>query len=90
MKLDFSFGPEFDEHCPVGDPDGSKGDPAPNMHCTCWYDGDGCCRCKAVPLTEEQMRAQGMLDEAPQSEEICTCGMYMDSQHTQDCPGGFV
>lgn len=53
---------DFDEFCPVGDPDGYKGDPESNMHCRCWYDGDGCCRCKAPGLTEEQMREQGMIE----------------------------
>jgi hypothetical protein len=50
------LGNVFDEHCPVG----HKSDPAPNMHCTCWYDGDGCCRCNDPAMTEEQKRAQGM------------------------------
>jgi hypothetical protein len=40
--------PFFDEYCPVG----HDGDPAQNMHCTCWYDGDGCCRCKAPAMTD--------------------------------------
>lgn len=53
-----------EQYCPVGDSllrDPSK-DPARNMHCTCWYDGDGCCRCKAQALTAEQRKAQGMDD----------------------------
>jgi hypothetical protein len=50
---------DFDEFCPVGKP---ENDPAPNMHCTCWYDGDGCCRCHAPGLTDEQKRKQGMED----------------------------
>lgn len=52
----------FDEHCPVGDSlhaDDNK-EPARNMHCACWYDGDGCCRCKAPAMTDEQREAQGM------------------------------
>ena len=57
--------PDFDEYCPIGDSllEESYKDPARNMHCTCWYEGDGCCRCKAPALTESQMREQGMLDD---------------------------
>ena len=47
---------EFDEFCPVGKED----DVAPNMHCRCWYDGDGCCRCHARAMTNEERREQGM------------------------------
>jgi len=48
---------EFNEECTVGHPseDGK-------WHCRCWYDGDGCCRCKAPAMTEEQKREQGMED----------------------------
>lgn len=49
---------EDDEFCPVGKED----DVAPNLHCSCWYEGDGCCRCKTPAMTEDQMREQGMLD----------------------------
>jgi hypothetical protein len=58
--------PDFDEHCPIGrwhDPPDPSDDPSPNMHCTCWYDGDGCCRCKAPGLTREQRIEQGMDEE---------------------------
>ena len=29
-------------------------------HCTCWWDGDPCCCCDAVAMTDEQKLAQGM------------------------------
>lgn len=48
----------MDEFCAVGKP---ESDPAPNMHCTCWYEGDGRCRCKAPGMTGEQKLAQGMI-----------------------------
>jgi hypothetical protein len=53
---------DFDEFCSVGDSlhaDDNK-EPARNMHCSCWYDGDGCCRCKAPAMTVAQREAQGM------------------------------
>jgi hypothetical protein len=57
---------DFDEYCPIGDSrhqDPLTKDPARNMHCRCWYDGDGCCRCLAPAMTHEQKVAQGMEDE---------------------------
>lgn len=45
---------EQDEDCPAV---GSGG-----QHCNCWYDGDGCCRCGAPPMTEDEQRAQGMIE----------------------------
>lgn len=57
--------PEDDEYCPVGDTkhaDDNK-EPSPNMHCTCWYEGDGCCRCGAAAMTEQEKRDNGMLDD---------------------------
>lgn len=30
------------------------------MHCSCWFEGNGCCRCKAPAMTAEQREAQGM------------------------------
>lgn len=55
---------EFDEFCPIGDMHNTElsKDPAPNMHCSCWYDGDGCCRCKFPAMTTEEKIAQGMED----------------------------
>lgn len=50
---------DFDEFCPVGN---IQSDVAPYMHCTCWYDGDGCCRCHATALTDEEKRELGMED----------------------------
>lgn len=26
------------------------------LHCNCWYDAQGCCRCKEPPPTEEQKK----------------------------------
>ena len=52
-EIEQQFG--MDEACPVGslDEDGK-------WHCRCWYDGDGCCRCKAPAMTNEEKSAQGM------------------------------
>jgi hypothetical protein len=47
---------DFDEFCTVGHTDEG------HWHCRCWHDGDGCCRCKAPAMTEEQMREQGMIE----------------------------
>lgn len=32
-------------------------------HCDHWWDGDACCRCAASPMTEDQKREQGMIDD---------------------------
>jgi hypothetical protein len=34
------------------------------IHCECWWDGGTCCSCGARGMTEQEMREQGMLDEA--------------------------
>lgn len=34
----------------------------PRGHCLHWHDGDACCRCKAPAMTEDEQRAQGMID----------------------------
>ncbi len=50
---------DIDEYCPAEKTASGK----PNIdhsHCQCWWDGDGCCRCKAPAMTEEQKREQGM------------------------------
>ena len=31
-----------------------------NIHCRCWYDGDGCCACNASPMTAKEKQEQGM------------------------------
>jgi hypothetical protein len=47
--------------CPTPNPDARCFDDQPyHGHCRCWDDGEGCCRCKAPPMTEEQKREQGM------------------------------
>lgn len=40
-----------DEYCPERDD---------NIHCRCWYDGDGCCACNASPMTAKEKQEQGM------------------------------
>lgn len=52
---------EFDsEHCPAekmlnGEPN------VDHSHCQCWWDGDGCCRCGAVAMSDDEKRLQGMI-----------------------------
>jgi hypothetical protein len=53
---------DCDEFCPAaftvnGEPNGD------HSHCQCWWDGDGCCRCKAPAMSDEAKRAQGMLED---------------------------
>lgn len=33
-----------------------------NIHCDCWWDGDACCACGDPPMTEDEMRVQGMIE----------------------------
>jgi hypothetical protein len=32
-------------------------------HCNHWWDGEACCNCGSLGMTDEQKREQGMLDE---------------------------
>lgn len=40
------------EYCPVG----GKGPLETHMHCACWWDGDGCCRCGSDPCRAAMCR----------------------------------
>ncbi len=41
------------QHCPPSDDE---------IHCRCWWNGDGCCICDAPPMTDEEKKEQGMID----------------------------
>jgi hypothetical protein len=30
------------------------------LHCDCWFDGDACCACGAIPMTVDERIEQGM------------------------------